>query len=339
MRATEWMTCAAIVLALGCGGSSVSPDAAVRRDDAGAAPGLPLPLPSALPIGPGDVIRVGPGLLLDEGRALGVAADGVVTYAFESYGAGRASCELWVGSSGDGRHVELPRPSGFSEHVFEASPSFVDGALYFAGADDATQPPTLYRAVVAAPVALPSVAGLASLASHPRLRSIPGGVALAFTDGSGRAMLATGADPSSLGAPIAVSDAGSLPSVGVFGDGTLAYAYHDATNAFVRSGDGASFADPLAVSDAPGAHDAALVERADGGLDVYFVRGALYRRSLRSDGRLGAEERVTADEVGEPRQPSGVMLADGRALIAFALIEAADQTLALASLPSASAAP
>ncbi len=361
------VTLAALLLALGCGEPSAPSDAgladAARADaavDAGFE-GLRIPEPEALPIGELDAIRFGPGLQIDVASVFSLEETGAVTLAFETFTGDFAYAELWAVRSRDGRGFPIPRPLDFTEHALEASPSFVGTTLYFVGADDLASAPVIYRGAIGLPEPLPAVPGVASLLSWPRLYAWGDRVALAFRDGASRPMLATGDDPESLGAPVLVGPetGGAMAALGVFGDGTLAYAYQHPEGAepmvsFVRrSSDGVSFTEPVRVTDASSnVHDAALVPRSDGGLDLYYIYpGAsgfvLHRRALTPDGRMGAEEQVTADGAGEPSKPSGVRLPSGRVLVAWADIaerhpttgEPTRQDLVLASLPAEAAPP
>lgn len=351
------LVCAAIAAA--CAGPTAATDAGAA--DTGVEPardagreGLPVPEPSALPIGPNDALVVGPGLALDAQSALSIDDEGAVTLVFDTFDRDFRQGELWIARSIDGRRFPLARPSGHTPHPLEASPSFVRGALYFAGADDPTGAAVLYRARVGGADALPAVPGLSSLLSWPQLAPWGDRVAIAFRDDAGRPMFAAGDDAESFGAPVVVGpDAAAVPIVAAFGDGSLAYAYQHPVGAepmvsFVRrSSDGVTWTDPVRVTDASSnVHDAAFVARSDGGLDLYYaypgVAGfALFRRALSADGVLGPEERVTADEVGEASKPRGLRLPSGRVLVTFAEIEARDsgtgeptrQRLRIASLP------
>ncbi len=358
------------LLALACDGPAPSrydggaPSDGASSDagrDAGAS-GLPIPEPSALPIGAADVLRLGPGLDLDVTSALSIDEEGAVTLVFDSFGRAFTYGELWSARSTDGRSMPIPRPIGFTGRELEASPSLVRGSLYFAAANDVTSAPALYRGVVGAPEMLPDVPGVTTLLSWPRLAAWEDRVVIAFRDGASRAMLAAGDDATSFGAPVQVGpDEGvALASVGVFGDGSRAYAYQHPVGAermvsFVRrSSDAATWSDPVRVSDASSnVHDTGFVARADGGLDLYYVYPAglrgfvLFRRALMPDGTMGAEEQVSALDALEPSKPSGLRLPSGRVLVAFADIaerggaggEPTRQDLVLTSLPSEAPAP
>jgi hypothetical protein len=227
----------------------------------------------------------------------------------------------------------------------------VRGELYFAGVDDLSSAPSLYREGAA----LPSVVGIASLLSWPRYEVWEDAVALAFRDGASRAMIAFGDTASSLGDPIIVhGEPSAMANVAAFGDGSLAYVYQhpDGTNAMVsfirRSPDAMTWSDPVRVTDASGnVHDTTLALRSDGSLDAYYAypRGGggfeLHRRAITPDGEMGEEERVTQFD-GEPTKPEVLRLASGRVLLAFADIvdrdrgtgEPTRQELTIASLPS-----
>jgi hypothetical protein len=346
-----------VVLAAACT-PSAGVDAGVdARADSGP-PGLPLAQPAALPITQSDVLRLGPGLMLDATSAFSVASDGSVAFVYESFDSGFAYGELWRTDSPDGRSFPLPRPTPFTTHPYEASPSFVDGSLYFFAADDLVAAPLLLRASVGTASELLPVSGVATLFSWPRLYRWNASIAIAFRDAASHAMIAWGADAASFGSPMVVeSTAIAMAAIGVFGDGTLAYAYQQPVGAepmvsFVRrSSDGTAWSDAVRVTDSSSdVHDTMLVARSDGGLDLYYVYPGsagfvLFRRALAEDGRMGVEERVTVDAIGEPSKPEGLRFG-GRVLLAFANIterstsgEPTRQEIALASLPSEAPAP
>lgn len=348
----------ALLALLGCEGPSTGADAG-DEDDAGPA-GLAIPLPDALPLGGSDVLRLGPGLILDVASTMAQASDGSVSLVFESFDRNLTTGELWITSSPEGRRFTLPVPLGFTDQPLEASPSFVRGTLYFAAAADLTSAPTLYRAIVGAPEALPAVEGMSSLLSWPRLHAWGERAALVFRDGASLPAFASGDDLEQLGEPVTIgADPAAMVALGVFGDGSLALAYQHPVGdepmvSFIRrSDDGATWTDPVRVTGASDdVHDTALAARADGGLDLYYIYPedtsgfALFRRALSSDGSLGVEERVTAGAIGEPSKPSALRLTNGRVLLAFAAItargatgEPTRQELVLASLPSEAPAP
>ena len=281
--------CAVAMLTFGCGGGRVGSDGAVGGEDGSVVgpPALPAPSPSALPVGPTDVVRVGPGRMRDQASALSLGSDGSLRYAFETDDQSGGGAELWIASSADAAHVALPQPFGFTDRMLEAMPSYAGEELYFWAGDDPTAPPTLYRADQLAPTALPAIDGVSSFAARPRLAAVSVGLAVAFVDAGGQAMLTLGADASSFETPRTVSSGATRAVVAGFGDGSLAYAVEDAAGVSVRrSPDGVSFTDPATVNDA--GHDPALVRRADGGLDVYYVAsGLLQRRALMPDGTMG----------------------------------------------------
>lgn len=327
----RWL--AAMLLLAACDGGPGPVDGSALADGGGGPPGIPVPR-AALPVGADAALRLGPGADLDVASAITQDEAGAVTLVFESFDEGFTRGELWSTTSADGAAFQVARPIGFTPHPFEASPSFVDGALVFAGADDLESAPTLYLGRVGAPEALPPVSGLVSLLSWPRLQATPGGVALVFRDGGSAPRLATGADVRSLGAPRAIAaEAAAMVTLGVFGDGSLAATYQRPVGGepmvsfVVRSSDGEAWTEPARVTDAsPNVHDTTLVGRSDGGLDLYYAYPAsaagfaLFRRRLDPDGALGPEERVTADEVGEATKPEGLRLASGDVLVATAVI-------------------
>mgnify|MGYP001942662558 FL=1 len=329
----RWLAIALLFVA--CDGSPAPGEGGVSPGRDAGPPGVPVPR-SGLPVGADDALRLGPGADLDVASALTQDATGRVTLIFESFDEALTRGELWSTDSADGSAFRVARPIGFTEHPFEASPSFVGGSLYFAGADDLSSPPTLYRGQVGAPSALPSVEGLESLLSWPKLYEAGERVALAFRDGASLPRVALGADPASLGPPRAIGEQpAAMVTLGVFGSGALAATYQHPVGGepmvsfVVRSEDGESWSAPARVTEAsPNVHDTTLVGREDGALDLYYAYPAsasgfaLFRRRLAEDGALGAEERVTADALGETTKPEGLRLASGDVLIATAVITA-----------------
>ncbi len=320
---------------------------------------LTIPEPAMLPVSENEVLYLGPGLFLDEASTFLLTSDGSMTLVYESFQQDRSFSELWIITSPDGRRAALPRPIGLITDPYEASPSFLDGTLHFIGADALLAAPTLFRERLGRGEPLPSIEGVGTIDSAPRLHRWGDRVAVVFRDGAARPMFAVGASASSFETPLALSEepVGSA-ALGIFADGTLAYAYEhpvgEAVLAFVlRSSDGVQFTDPVPISDAIGdVHDTALVARADGGLDLYYVvmqeagNAALFRRAYFADGAMGVEERVTLDTVGDLKRPQGVRLASGRVVIAFVDIygrgptgEPTRQQLVLTSLPGEALAP
>lgn len=134
--------------------------------------------------------------------------------------------------------------------------------------------------------------------------------------------------------PVLVAPAGeALATLGEFGDGSLAYTHQRAmpgeptVSFFQRSADGLIWTEPERVTTASSnVHDTTMVTRLDGDLDLYYIYPAgpqgfvLFRRALTSAGALGAEERVSADALGEPSKPELARLADGRLVLTWAEI-------------------
>lgn len=329
----RWLAFALVLVA--CDGEVVAGEGGVTPTRDAGPPGVPVPR-SDLPVTGEGALRLGPGADLDVASALTQDASGAVTLVFESFDEAFTRGELWSTDSADGTAFRVARPIGYTSHPFEASPSFVGGSLYFAGADDLTGPATLYAGRVGAPTALPPVEGLASLLSWPKLYDLGGRVALVFRDASSVPRFALGPDPERLGAPgVIVDEPAALVTLGVFGSGRFAATYQRPVGGepmvsfVVLSDDGETWSAPARVTEAsPNVHDTTLVGRGDGALDLYYAypRGAsgftLHRRRLAEDGALGPEQRVTADEVGEATKPEGLRLASGDVLIAIAVITA-----------------
>ncbi len=131
-------------------------------------------------------------------------------------------------------------------------------------------------------------------------------------------------------------DVMTLVHLGSFGDGTLVattqVADAQGVQSFVRtSADGVRFSAPVRVTTAnPNVHDAFPAQRADGDVDLYYLReGAqgfsAYRRLFSRDGRLGPEQRLTGDDVGWVEKPQASRLPDGRVRLVMARKRPGDQ--------------
>lgn len=102
----------------------------------------------------------------------------------------------------------------------------------------------------------------------------------------------------------------------------------DQTNmiAYVRiSHDGKSWDVAQPITAKANVHDVTPFRRADGGIDVYYIsdEGAagfrIFRRAVRLDATLGAEELVSDDSAGHFTQPHPHRLHDGTIGLVFAL--------------------
>jgi hypothetical protein len=286
----------------------------------------------------------------------GLSARGGIFVVYDHFTADYADAELRAKQLADATFGGAPQLtlSDNEGSRYEASPSAatLGGVryLYSARAQALSGAATLQRRPLVAPTAdaAPDRWGQAelvkgpslSLLSWPQVLALPDGrAALAYRNGLSQPRLALSADAGkSFGAPQAVANAGAaMVAVGGFADGQLAVSYQAPQGAepmvsWVRlSRDGASWSTPLRVSSSSSnVHDTTLVARNDGGLDLYYIYPAgpqgfaLFRRQLRGDGTLGAEQRVTDDSVGEVSKPTGARLADGRLLLTYAEIAQRD---------------
>ncbi|MEA2749653.1 MAG: hypothetical protein QOI41_3796 [Myxococcales bacterium] len=96
--------------------------------------------------------------------------------------------------------------------------------------------------------------------------------------------------------------------------------------AYVRiSHDGKSWDVAQPITAKANVHDVTPFRRADGGIDVYYIsdEGAagfrIFRRAVRLDATLGAEELVSDDSAGHFTQPHPHRLHDGTIGLVFAL--------------------
>ncbi len=115
----------------------------------------------------------------------------------------------------------------------------------------------------------------------------------------------------------------SLAHLGSFADGTLVVTTQvgdpqGLVTSLVRtSQDGVNFTPPVPVTtENPNVHDAFVVRRSDGDVDLYYLRQeqagfSAFRRKLTRAGALGEEQRLTGPELGSVEKPQGFRLPDG----------------------------
>lgn len=315
-----------------------SPDAA---PDAGP-PDLGPPTP--LPLGPAAVQIIGPALATDIDAAW-VPGDG--SLVFDSSDVDFTRSRLFGAAASDGGFAAPVALDGLSDRALVAGPSVIEFRgetwLYFVdspGLDGVEVGIKRARWAAGRWVDVEAVRPIPEtwILSWPRFVALDDGVGLAWRDWNSAPHFARSADGLRFDAPVRIADAGALATVGRFADGTLVYTWQEesAARPFVAyyslSTDGGATWRPKAeVTDASGnVHDTAPVERRDGTIDLYYIYPAsargfvLFRRHLTADGRLGPEERVTADALGEPSKPGGARLPDGRLLLWWAEISARD---------------
>lgn len=110
-----------------------------------------------------------------------------------------------------------------------------------------------------------------------------------------------------------------------FADGTWAFVYQVGYAAkmmdYIRlsKDKGKTFSEPIAVSSQENIHDPIFLKRTDGDLDVYYLvwHGsgfALHRRHVKSEGSLGAEEKLT-DSSLNVQKPTPVRYGNGSVLV------------------------
>src|SRR5207253_1555253 len=134
--------------------------------------------------------------------------------------------------------------------------------------------------------ALPRIAGVDSMLSWPKFKSLKDGtVIVAFRDGKSVPRFASSSDGTKFGASVAVAgddEQGAMPDVAEMSDGTLAFSFQQQSTGeamisyvVLSSDGGASWSERIRVSESVNVHDTSFVARADGkGLDVYYIHPA-----------------------------------------------------------------
>ena len=194
----------------------------------------------------------------------------------------------------------------------------VERALWKDGAFDAFTPVSLGEPI--------------GLLSWPRFYSLSAGrTAVVYRDNASVPKFAVSADGQSFGEAQVMGPPAAQPELGVFANGTMVYLYQtDVTTGFIQSvyriskDDGESWSEATFVTTSSNnVHDADAFAREDGGIDVYYIYPdtavgfALWRRCLRADGKLGAEEKVVVSSWGNLAKPRAHRLSDGRILLTF----------------------
>jgi hypothetical protein len=157
-----------------------------------------------------------------------------------------------------------------------------------------------------------------------------GRVALAFVEPQARIFVGvddgTGAPVQAWTVPIPEPNTdGLLAHLGTAADGTWLLSYQVADSSWqfhaavlVSSDDGVTWSPPLELG--PGSEGPFTIARADGGADVYYsVSRSQIRRRAVKDGILGAEQAVTAENVGTVEMPQPRRMADGRIALMFTI--------------------
>lgn len=174
----------------------------------------------------------------------------------------------------------------------------------------------------------------------PQAVGLPDGrVLLAFVEPQHRVFLGVGREGGTRfhvrALPLPHDDlTGVLAHVGTTAEGGWVLGYQIAKEgwrfesyAVISTDEGASWSDPIRLSDADDVAGAFPIARKDGGADVYYVTrtrvdGGLLsadeelrivrRRALRADGSLGPEQDVTSTDLGDVGYPHPSRLPDGR---------------------------
>lgn len=301
--------------------------------------------PTALPLTLSQVQILGPGVQIDVGCAALETNEGLFVL-WESFDEPFAKGRFLLSVSKDrGASFSKPTPLSFPGQALAGSPSILrigkDTWIYYMEASSVQSSAVLKRIRWSYnqwknPETVGPIGGVASLLSWTKFYRLKDKrVAVAFRDGQSRPMVAFSKDglrfePAVLVGP---TTGGALATLGQFGNGWLAYSYqHPVGNSpmvsYVKlSTDGATWGAPFPVStSSTNVHDTTLVTRLDGAIDMYYIYPAstrgfvLFRRMLRKDGSMGPEQRLTADELGEPSKPEVKRLSDGRLLLMWAEI-------------------
>lgn len=318
---------------LDAGPLDAAPDATVQD----AAPPTPLPLTRA------DVVVIGPAIETDVGG--GHLSDGSLVFDSSDAEFSRSSLfRVILDPAGHGAPQEI---DGLSDQPIVAGPSVVEVGgeawLYYVdgpGLDTVEVGIKRARWDGAGWGAPEAVGPLPEtwLLSWPRFVAVGDGVAVAYRDWNSAPHYAWSPDGVTFEPATRLAPAGALATVAAFGDGSLVSTWQEETAErpfvarFSISRDrGATWSPGVAVTESHGnVHDTAPVLRRDGDIDLYYIYPAsargfvLFRRHLTVDGRLGPEERVTADVLGEPSKPGAARLADGALRLWWAEISARD---------------
>ena len=325
--------------------------------DEGSAPplGIACAAPAArseLPVTREDVEVLGPDLGIASMSALFVLPDGRLRLFWDAHNRDASDAGVFASYGGTStRFARAERVALGSGASIVGSVSVVGDDLYWVESREIfAMDATIHRTPVdprGVPVSSRSerVAGLDGspwMLSWPKFKASTDGVIVAFQDESSRPHFSSSLDGLLFERPRHVGGHqwGSIPHVNQFPTGELVYTYqHEIGTSPMQShhrisrDDGLSWTPPRRSAD-PGAsnvHDASTLARRDGaGIDLYYIysgaapRFVLYRRSLRPDGTLGLEQRVTSDELGEPSKPTAYRLPSGDVLLTWAEIAERD---------------
>jgi hypothetical protein len=249
---------------------------------------------------------------------------------------------MLVASADGGRTFSEPTQLDFGAEAVQGSVSAVRttrGAhVYFLKSEGVSAPAKYFRSrfeggSFGPPEELPPMPGLDDLLSWPRAYAFgQGGLAVVFRDSQHRPNLTLSRDGRTFGPPQVVAGGRSaMPALGVFATGALAYVYQTdppegpGKISWVHmTEDGRNWSEAKRVSDtSPNVHDATLFRRGDGALDLYYCytnhryagNFSVFRRRLGPGGRLGPEQRVTAQAAGSFIKPTLARLENGRLLL------------------------
>ena len=235
----------------------------------------------------------------------------------------------------DAKGTSASSPLFAQGHKLQLAPSFAKGQVFFVGADHIDGAATFLRASYDGTTAgtPQKVRGLNDLSaiSWPKVHELnDGSLMVAYRDHASRPRLAWSKDGVSFSQlPVNVEPNGAaMVSFGVMKDGTLALTYqlHDEHSyvSYVRlSKDGRTFGPRQPITGASNnVHDTSMVQRQDGGLDLYYVYTdngpfALYRRALHENGEFGPEERISNREHQEINKPTVSRRQDGTLALNF----------------------
>ena len=292
--------------------------------------------------GPESVQQLGLNDGIDVKSAAFIRPDGSSLVVYENFDEPFSRGQL-MQSSGPPQALSKPEPLDFGlDAPLVGAPSAVRIAdrdyLYFMTASSAETPPKLYRSPLeaggfGAPEPLGTIDGMDSLLSWPRFHSTSDGrVAVAYHDGFARSLMAISQDGLHFEDAQQVGPQGAaMADISSFQGGGFAYCFQTLSatvpfSSWVRiSANGKTWSAPIRVTDAsPNVHDTSMLKRKDGGIDLYYCYPAgesgfsVMRRAIDRRGRMGPEQRVTKESVGDTMKPTVSRLQDGRVLLTMA---------------------
>lgn len=288
--------------------------------------------PTVFPLGPEAVVSVSsPGAIDIYGTAF--TSRDAVTVVFERFDEPFTVGRLYAATSTGGAFSD-PVELSVGSLALRGGPSSFGDSLYFIESASINARASVSRArfedgAFSPAEPLPAIAGVDSLLSWPRFVPLADDrVAVVFRDGAGRGRYGFSEDGLAFD-DFDTFDPGPLaqPELGRHADGSLVFTFqmpvgNEPMISFVRHGENVV---RLSTSSS-NVHDARIFNRADGGLDIYYIYPlgppgfSIFRRSLALDGTLGPEQQLTISSLGDATKPSPQRLPDGGILLLYAEI-------------------